>query len=141
MRRFLCDFFRNFFVFSPKTGEGVLFLASGMLGGCLCGFFGTGGGMVIVLAALFFSKRDEAEIYAATAAAVALFSMGALAVHLFRRVPQWGDVVHYFFPGLLGGAVGARLLPHMPRRALRVLFSLMLLAGGALMLYRGIFHA
>ncbi len=141
MRRFLCDFFRNFFVFSPKTGEGVLFLASGMLGGFLCGFFGTGGGMVIVLAALFFSKRDEAEIYAATAAAVALFSMGALAVHLFRRVPQWGDVVHYFLPGLLGGAVGARLLPHMPRGALRVLFSLMLLAGGALMLYRGIFHA
>lgn len=46
-----------------------------------------------------------------------------------------------FLPGLLGGAVGARLLPHMPRGALRVLFSLMLLAGGALMLYRGIFHA
>lgn len=141
MRRFLCDFFRNFFVFSKKTGEGMLFLASGMLGGFLCGFFGTGGGMVIVLAALLFSKRDGAQIYAATAAAVALFSMGALSVHLFRRVPQWSDVLHYFLPGLLGGAAGARLLPHMPRGALRVLFSLMLLAGGALMLYRGIFHA
>lgn len=141
MRRFLCDFFRNFFVFSPKTGEGMLFLASGMLGGFLCGFFGTGGGMVIVLTALLFSKRDGAEIYAVTTAAVALFTLGALAVHLFRQVPQWSDVPLYFLPGLLGGAAGAMLLPHVPRGVLRVLFSLMLLAGGALMLYRGIFHA
>lgn len=97
--------------------------------------------MVIVLCALFFSHRRQTQVYAATAAAIALFSLAALAVHLSKELPPPESVPRYFLPGLFGGAIGALLLPRLPRAALQVLFSLFLLIGGALMLYRGIAHA
>ena len=122
----------------PQQRKILLFLLAGSACGFLCGFFGTGGGMVLFLVGLFCTDEQPQRLFGTVSAVVALCSVAAVLPHLMATPLSTEQFQVYLLPAAVGGATGAALLPHLPRRLLQHLFAGMLLFAGGVLLYRGL---
>lgn len=99
----------------------------GIFSGILNGLFGSGGGCVVVPAMEMLLKTEEKKAHA-TAVAVILL-MSALSSFLYVRngyfdLNLWIPVT---IGGVAGGLLGARLLPKIPIRWLKIIFGSVIL--------------
>ena len=97
----------------------------GMIAGFVSGFFGAGGGIVLVLSAGLIMKNDDTkDIMARTAVMTALFSsVSAISYVKGGNLPIMTAVL-LSAPAFLGGVCGALLLNKLPSRAIRIIFGL-----------------
>ncbi|MFN8136175.1 MAG: TSUP family transporter [Propionicimonas sp.] len=126
----------------PLSSRAVAALALGV--GVVGGVYGIGGGSIlspllvgsgmavaVVAPAALASTFVTSIIGALTFAVLALFAPGSIA-------PDWPIGIACGLGGLVGGYVGARLQPHLPERALRLLLGGLALAVGVLYLVEGL---
>ncbi len=108
-------------------------LAAGALTGAANGLFGGGGGMIAVP----FLQRAGYPALRAHATAIAVVAPASLvsgAVYAFFGSVPIALLLPVALGGLLGGAVGAKLLRRASPRAVGLLFAaFMLLAGGRML--------
>lgn len=111
-------------------------LALAALGaGVLNGFFGTGGGMLLVLALshlLADHRQKEAFIYSSFG--VLAFCIVSLALYSARGQVPAAALDGYALPAALGGILGALLFGRIGTRLLRKIFAVLLLYSGLKMM-------
>jgi uncharacterized membrane protein YfcA len=108
--------------------------AVGAVAGLLSGFFGSGGGIIVVEGL----ERTGLEAHRAHATSLAvIFPISAAAAALYYTggfVPLW-DTLALCGGGAVGGILGACLLARLNTRWLNRLFTLLMLAAGVRMLF------
>ena len=107
----------------------------GIIAGFVSGFFGAGGGVVLIISAsLLMKNQNTKDIFARTAVMTALFSVVSVITYIKRGdVPILSSAM-LFIPAFLGGICGAILLDKIRVRVLRIIFGVISAVGGIIML-------
>ena len=112
-------------------------LALGAIGaGFLNGLLGAGGGIILyfVLGALYGRGAKGNLVLSATA--VMFFCLVSLFFYKGNAALTVGDILGVGIPAAAGGLIGALLLQRIPARAMKKIFSSLIVVSGILMLVR-----
>jgi uncharacterized membrane protein YfcA len=100
--------------------------ATGLLTGVLTGFFGVGGGFVIVPALVLLLGLPITLAVGTSLAVIALTSASALAAHLASGRIDWGIATAFAAAAIAGALFGRRLGGRLDQPRLTTLFALLL---------------
>jgi uncharacterized protein len=104
--------------------------------GLLTGFFGVGGGFLIVpLLVLLFGLTMKTAV-GTSLLVVALTSAAALTAHLATGAFDWAIAGAFTAGGVIGALAGSRVSTHVPAARLREAFALLVIALASLLLAR-----
>lgn len=107
----------------------------GFLAGFLNGLLGTGGGILLLFGLrLLFSKKvaNGRRFFTTTIAAMLPLSLFSVWQYAQKEPIPTRAVLAFLLPGVLGGLLGAMLLPHLPTRTLGRIFATVVLLSGIL---------
>lgn len=107
-----------------------LLILSGAVIGFLNGFFGGGGGMVCVPILQRVLSLSSKESHATAIAVIFPLSYISASVYVFNRVIESVPFLTIALGVVVGGILGAYVLKFMPPKAVRIIFALLMLAGG-----------
>ncbi len=113
---------------SPKK-KFFLFFLGGIIG-LINGFFGGGGGVVGVPVLEKFLKVDNKTSHATCLAVILPLSIISAGIYVFSSYIETSKFLFVGSGVLLGGIVGALLLKILPAKVVRIIFAVLLLAGG-----------
>lgn len=103
--------------------------------GSLSGFFGVGGGIVLVpLILLFLSPPRKVAHATSLGAIIALAFAGTIGFALSEQV-DWIVGVTIGLGGVFGAALGAHYMNRLSSRTLRLIFSILLIVAGLRMVF------
>ena len=108
---------------------------AGGAAGLVNGFFGGGGGMVLVPLLAGWCGLGQRKAFATSVAIILPMCALSAAIYLFRGGVDLWMALPYLVGGLLGGLLGGRLFRRMNMVWLRRLFALLLLYGGVRALF------
>lgn len=111
---------------SPRMKSAV----TGALAGMLNGFFGGGGGMILVPLFIHWLKVEERKTFATSVFIILPLCVVSAAVYYFRRNLDLLQALPYVLGGLAGGFIGGRVFGRISARLLHVIFGLLLIYGG-----------
>ena len=103
---------------------------SGALAGAVNGFFGGGGGMVLVPLLTGWCGLGERRAFATSVAVILPLCVLSAGIYLLRGGLDLIAALPYLLGGLLGGWLGGKLFKNMSMDWLRRGFGLLLLYGG-----------
>lgn len=108
---------------------------AGGAAGLVNGFFGGGGGMVLVPLLAGWCGLGQRKAFATSVAIILPMCALSAAIYLFRGGVDLWMALPYLVGGLLGGLLGGKLFRRMNMVWLRRLFALLLLYGGVKALF------
>lgn len=116
----------------------VKILGAGFLVGALSGFFGIGGGFLIVPALLLSTNTALIDAIGTSLLAVGTFGLTTAVTYSLAGLINWLAFVEFVAGGALGGIAGVRLagLLSRQRRTLNYVFSGVILVVAFYMLYK-----
>ena len=103
---------------------------AGMLAGLINGFFGGGGGMILVPLLGVWSGETEKRIFATSVAITLPMCIGSVCVYLLNSSIAFGTAIPYLIGGTIGGIMGGLLFRKMPAPVLRRIFGIFMIYGG-----------
>lgn len=111
-------------------------LALAALGaGLVNGFFGTGGGMILVLSlSALLGGEQRRKAFVISSVGVLAFSLVSLSVYSGIGKLKLAAISDFALPALLGGLIGALLFGRIGTRILRKIFALLLVYSGLKMM-------
>ncbi len=118
----------------------LLFLALGLGVGVLSGFFGIGGGIVMIPAMVLFFGLSQTQAQGTSLAVIVPTALVAAITHSRRGQVDWPLALLLGAGGLAGGWAGARLALALDAPLLRVLFASFLVLMALRMLWRAWRH-
>lgn len=108
---------------------------AGAAAGLVNGFFGGGGGMVLVPLLAGWCGLGQRKAFATSVAVILPLCALSAGVYLFREGVDLAAALPYLLGGLIGGFAGGRLFKRLNMVWLRRLFALLLLYGGVRALF------
>ncbi len=116
----------------------IKILTAGFLVGALSGFFGIGGGFLIVPALILSTNMTLIEAIGTSLFAVGTFGLTTAVTYSLAGLINWLAFLEFVAGGALGGFVGVRIAGRLSRqrKALNYVFSGVLLVVALYMLYR-----
>lgn len=111
---------------SPKIKCAV----AGAVAGALNGFFGAGGGMLLVPLLIRWVKMDERKAFATSVFIILPLCFVSAAVYLLKFGIDFMQALPYLTGGLVGGFIGGRCFKNIPTALLHRAFGLLLIYGG-----------
>jgi len=112
-----------------KKGD-FKFILTGALAGLANGFFGAGGGMVLVPLFCGWSKMEDKRALATSVAVVLPMSAVSAVVYYLRGSFLLQDALPFLLGGLAGGFLGGKYFKKMSPTLLRRGLGIMILWGG-----------
>lgn len=109
-------------------------LPAGVATGALTGFYGVGGGFLIVPALAVLVGVGFAEAIGTSLAVIALTSAAALAAHLASGGIDWSVTASFTAAGVIGALAGTRASDRVPTSQLRFGFATLLVGVAAFLL-------
>ena len=106
------------------------YVLAGGLAGLANGFFGGGGGSILVPLLTGMCGLDQRRAFATSVAVILPLCALSAGVYLFRGGLDWMAALPYLAGGLIGGWVGGRVFQKMSMMWLRRGFALLLFYGG-----------
>ncbi|MBQ7565495.1 MAG: sulfite exporter TauE/SafE family protein [Oscillospiraceae bacterium] len=103
---------------------------SGLLTGLVNGFFGAGGGMLLVPLLTSFCRVEDKKAFATSVAVILPICLTSLAVYLLRGSGEFAGALPYLAGGLLGGAAGGLLFGKVKPALLHRLLGTLIVWGG-----------
>ncbi len=103
---------------------------SGGAAGIANGFFGAGGGMVLVPLLTGWLGLEEKRAFATSVAVILPMCLVSAAIYFWRGGLTLAAALPYLAGGLLGGILGGKLFQKIPANWLRRGFGLLLIYGG-----------
>ena len=123
-----------------KRKNTAFFLLLGAIVGVLNGLLGAGGGVIAVLGLRHALRKTQHDPRMAFAGALLLtLPLSLLSLWRYAQadiLPPLPQALPVAIPALLGGTLGALLLPYFPTAALGRLFGLLTLLSGVLLMVR-----
>ena len=110
--------------------EKIKAAVTGALAGALNGFFGGGGGMVLVPLFIRWLKVDERKTFATSVFIILPLCFVSAVVYYLRRNLDLIAALPFLIGGLAGGFVGGRIFGKIPTALLHRIFGLLLIYGG-----------
>ena len=111
----------------------VILIALSFLAGCINGFVGTGGGILMVLLLFMLDGGGEEStknVFARTLVTVIPMTLTAFTVYLKSANVDTELMSRLFVPIALGGALGAVLMDKIDKKWLNLIFSLLVIYSG-----------
>lgn len=115
---------------NKKTGK---LIAGGACTGIANGLFGGGGGMIVVPVLERAGKLSPLAAHATAIAVILPASLVSAIVYLWYGLVPLKTFLPAALGVLLGGVLGARLLPRVPARTVTVIFAAFMLIAGVKM--------
>jgi uncharacterized protein len=111
----------------------------GFIVGALSGFFGIGGGVLVVPGLVASASLPMILAIGSSLVSVTAFSATTATIYAFSGLTDWRLVLLFVIGGLAGGLAGSRLATLLAarRRALSLLFAAVVAAVGAYVIVRG----
>ncbi len=110
----------------PKLKSAV----AGLCAGALNGFFGAGGGMVLVPLLTRWVRLDERAAFSTSVFVILPLCVVSVTVYLLRAPFDLLTALPYLLGGVAGGFIGGRVFKSIPSTLLHRVFGLLLLYGG-----------
>lgn len=116
----------------------VAIIAAGLLVGALSGFFGIGGGFLIVPALVFAGGLNFIEAIGTSLLAVGLFGLTTAITYSLAGLINWLAFLEFIVGGAVGGYFGTRLATRLSQRraTLNYIFSVVIIVVAIYMLYK-----
>jgi len=113
----------------------------GLATGTLSGFFGIGGGFLIVPALMLATGMPIMNAVSSSLVAVTAFGMTTAASYAWSGLVSWGLACLFIAGGIVGGLAGTRSARHLSSRrgALNIVFATVIIAVALYMLARTLF--
>ena len=118
-----------------KSGSKFRSAVAGGAAGLANGFFGGGGGMVLVPLLTRWCGLEQRKAFATSIAIILPLCALSSAVYWFRGGLDFMLALPYLLGGLLGGFLGGRMFKKLNMVWLRRAFALLILYGGAKALF------
>lgn len=99
-------------------------------GGALSGFFGVGGGILLVPLILVFLAPPRRVAHATSLGAIIALSIAGTVGFALSGQVDWVVGVTIGAGGVIGGALGAHLMNRLSPRTLRLIFAVVLIGAG-----------
>lgn len=106
------------------------YLICGISAGLVNGFFGGGGGMVLVPLLTRFVGLEPKKSFATCVAIILPISAVSACVYFWRVGIDFALALPYIIGGSVGGFVGGRIFKNISASLLRRVFALLVLYGG-----------
>jgi uncharacterized protein len=103
---------------------------TGAAAGLVKGFFGAGGGMLLVPLLLRWLKLEERRAFATSVFIILPLCAVSAGVYLLRSDIDFARALPYLLGGLIGGFIGGRVFKKIPTALLHRVFGLLLIYGG-----------
>ena len=118
------------------TGKDRLrWAVSGAAAGLINGFFGGGGGQILIPLLTGWCGLESRRAFATCVAVIAPLCVFSGAVYLLRDGVELAAAWPYLLGGLAGGIIAGKTFRKVPPRVLRRLLALLILYGGARCLF------
>ena len=109
----------------------------GIMMGLINGFLASGGGIVAVLVLERLLGVETKKAHATAIAIILPFSLVSLVIYGLSGYIDWGLVWRSALGGVVGAAIGAKLLSKLPKKYIKIGFGvIMVIAGGRMVLGR-----
>ncbi len=105
-------------------------LIGGLIVGFLNGFFGGGGGMIVVPLLVFLLKMPEKKAHATAIFVILPLCIVSSIVYIIKGSIDWLQLLYSSIGFVVGGVVGALLLKKLNNKVLRIIFSLIMIGAG-----------
>ena len=105
-------------------------LLVGVVGGFVGGFFGVGGGIVLVPLILWVLKTQRHIAHATSLAAIIVIAIAGMAGFAVEGEVNWVVGSGLAIGGVLGAAYGANLMDRLSPATLRTVFAVVLIVSG-----------
>ena len=99
----------------------------GILAGLISGMFGAGGGLVLLSAYVHILKLNEKETRATTIASILPMAMVVGIFYSNNNLIDWTLAVKCAIGGIVGSAIGTKLLKNLSNMTLRIIFIVFLI--------------
>lgn len=103
---------------------------SGGIAGLINGFFGGGGGMLLVPLLSRWEKLGDRKAFATSVAIILPLCALSSAIYLFRDALELSEALPYLLGGSIGGILGGKLFKNIDMTWLRRGFALLILYAG-----------
>jgi len=103
---------------------------AGGAAGLVNGFFGGGGGLVLVPLLVRWCSLERRQAFASSLAVILPLCAVSAAVYFFRGHLEITAALPYLLGGLAGGFIGGRVFKRMSMEWLRRIFAILILYGG-----------
>ena len=113
-----------------KQGKTLWYALAGAAAGVVNGFFGGGGGQVLVPLLAGKCGLDQRKAFATSVAVIAPLCALSAAIYWFRGQLDLLLALPYLAGGLIGGFVGGKVFKNLSMTWLRRGFALLILYGG-----------
>ena len=115
-------------------------VALGLATGTMSGFFGIGGGFLIVPALMLATGMPIMNAVSSSLVAVTAFGLTTAASYAWSGLVWWGLAALFVAGGIAGGLIGTRSARHLSQRrgALNIVFAVVIIAVALYMLMRNI---
>jgi len=112
----------------------------GLATGTLSGFFGIGGGFLIVPALMLATGMSIINAVSSSLVAVTAFGLTTAASYAWSGLVSWGLAGLFIAGGIAGGLAGTRMAQHLSERrgALNIVFAAVIIAVALYMLARNL---
>jgi uncharacterized membrane protein YfcA len=123
---------------APSSLAVIKIAVVALLVGTLAGFFGIGGGFLIVPGLVFATGMPMINAIGSSLLAVGGFGLATAATYAVSGLVAWDLAGEFIAGGILGGLLGMRLALRLAshRMALNVIFAVLIFVVAAYMLYR-----
>ena len=108
---------------------------TGALGGAVGGFFGAGGGLIIVPLFIAWCGLEEKKALATTVSVILPLSLVSLFIYGFAGELDFQVALPYCIGGFAGGIIAGLTMGKISASALRRIFGLLLLYSGVRMFF------
>ena len=110
-------------------------IIGGLFVGFLSGFFGGGGGMIVVPLLTFALGLSEKESHATAILTILPISIASSIVYIASGNINFLQLLYASIGFVAGGIIGAVLLKKLNNKILRIIFALIMIIAGAKMVF------
>lgn len=118
-----------------NTKNKIILLVFGGVAGFINGFLGGGGGVLVLALLLAVVKLHQKNAQATALLVILPLTVVSAVVYLLQGSVKWDSTLWATLGVVLGGIVGAVLLSKLKSNTAKMIFALVLVAGGLKMLF------
>ena len=117
-----------------KPGRIIKYAAIGLIAGAINGFFGSGGGTIVVPALVFLMGMEDHRAHATAIAVILPLTVVSSFFYIRENFLDVRLTAVVAMGGIVGGYLGARLLEHVPENVLRKVFGIFMIIAAVRMM-------